>query len=206
MTVTASGSLLYTGALFILFITPGPVWVALLARSLSGGFAAAWPLAVGVALGDVLWPLAAILGVAWLVSAFTGIMLVMKWIAVAVFIVMGIGLIRSGGHTLRADSRLTRPGRWAGFVAGVAVILGNPKAVLFYIGVLPGFFDLTQVTVPDIVAICALSVAVPLIGNLVLAGFIGRIRGVLKSPETLRRINIIAGWLLVAVGCVIALS
>ena len=139
MTVTASGLVLYAGALLILFVTPGPVWVALLARSLSGGFAAAWPLAVGVALGDIFWPLVAILGVTWLVSAFAEVMLVMKWIAVAVFIFMGIGLIRSGGHALRADSRLTRPGRWAGFVAGVAVILGNPKAVLFYMGVLPGF-------------------------------------------------------------------
>ncbi|WP_322893010.1 MULTISPECIES: LysE family translocator [unclassified Yoonia] len=206
MTVTASALLLYVGALFILFITPGPVWVALLARSLSGGFTAAWPLAVGVALGDIFWPLVAILGVTWLVSAFAGIMLVMKWIAVAVFIVMGIGLIRSAGHSLRADSRLTKPGHWAGFVAGVAVILGNPKAVLFYMGVLPGFFDLTQVTVPDIIVICTLSFMVPLIGNLVLAGFIGRMRGVLKSPETLRRINIVAGCLLVAVGWVIALS
>ncbi len=206
MTVTASGLVLYAGALLILFVTPGPVWVALLARSLSGGFQAAWPLAVGVALGDIFWPLVAILGVTWLVSAFAEVMLVMKWIAVAVFIVMGIGLIRSGGHTLSADSRLTRPGRWAGFVAGIAVILGNPKAVLFYMGVLPGFFDLTQVTLADIVAICTLSFVIPLVGNLLLAGFIGRMRGALKSPETLRRINIVAGWLLIGVGGVIAVS
>ncbi|WP_322891219.1 MULTISPECIES: LysE family translocator [unclassified Yoonia] len=206
MTVTASGLVLYAGALLILFVTPGPVWVALLARSLSGGFPAAWPLAVGVALGDIFWPLVAILGVTWLVSAFAEVMLVMKWIAVAVFIVMGVGLIRSGGHTLRADSRLTRPGRWAGFVAGVAVILGNPKAVLFYMGVLPGFFDLTRVTVADIVAICTLSFVIPLVGNLLLAGFIGRMRGALKSPETLRRINLVAGWLLIAVGIVIAVT
>lgn len=206
MTVTASGLVLYAGALLILFVTPGPVWVALLARSLSGGFPAAWPLAVGVALGDIFWPLVAILGVTWLVSAFAEVMLVMKWIAVAVFIVMGVGLIRSGGHTLRADSRLTRPGRWAGFVAGVAVILGNPKAVLFYMGVLPGFFDLTRVTLADIVAICTLSFVIPLVGNLLLAGFIGRMRGALKSPETLRRINLVAGWLLIAVGIVIAVT
>ncbi len=58
----------------ILFMTPGPVWVALLARSLSGGFQAAWPLALGVAIGDVIWPLVAMLGVAWLVSEFAGFM------------------------------------------------------------------------------------------------------------------------------------
>jgi len=46
MTITASDMLLYAGALFLLFMTPGPVWVALVARTLSGGFNAAWPLAL----------------------------------------------------------------------------------------------------------------------------------------------------------------
>lgn len=206
MTITPYELLLYAGALLILFMTPGPVWVALLARSLSGGFQAAWPLALGVAIGDIFWPLVAVLGVAWLVSVFSGFMLVLKWVAVVVFIVMGIGLIRHAGGALSANSRLTRPGMWAGFVAGLAVILGNPKAVLFYMGVLPGFFDLTTVTVPDMIAICTLSFMVPLVGNLALAGFVDRVRGLLKSPTALRRMNVTAGWLLIGVGLVIAVT
>jgi threonine/homoserine/homoserine lactone efflux protein len=51
MTLAFSDLALYAIAVFILFITPGPVWVALLARAVSGGFHAAWPLAVGVAIG-----------------------------------------------------------------------------------------------------------------------------------------------------------
>lgn len=206
MTITPYDLLLYAGALLILFMTPGPVWVALLARSLSGGFPAAWPLALGVAIGDIFWPLVAVLGVAWLVSVFSGFMIVLKYVAVAVFIVMGVGLIRHADHALGTNSRLTRPGMWAGFVAGLAVILGNPKAVLFYMGVLPGFFDLTRVTALDMVAICTLSFMVPLVGNLLLAASVDRVRGVLKSPDTVRRINTIAGWLLVGVGIVIAFT
>ena len=91
----------------------------------------------------------------------------------------------------------------AGFIAGVAVILGNPKAVLFYLGVLPGFFDLTRVTTLDIVAICALSVIVPLIGNLTMAIFVDRARRLLTSGPALKRTNIIAGVLLILVGLVI---
>ena len=53
MTLTASEIGLYAAALFLLFLTPGPVWVAMLARGLKGGFAGAWPLALGVAFGDV---------------------------------------------------------------------------------------------------------------------------------------------------------
>ena len=51
MTIGALDLLFYAGAILILFLTPGPVWVALTARAMSGGFASAAPLAVGVALG-----------------------------------------------------------------------------------------------------------------------------------------------------------
>ena len=53
---------LYAGALFILFITPGPVWLAVMARTLSGGAGAALPLALRVVAGGVLWALLAVLG------------------------------------------------------------------------------------------------------------------------------------------------
>jgi len=54
MTVTGHQLLLYALGMAGLWAVPGPVWVALTARALSGGMAAAWPLAVGVALGDLM--------------------------------------------------------------------------------------------------------------------------------------------------------
>ncbi|SFL33337.1 Threonine/homoserine/homoserine lactone efflux protein [Loktanella salsilacus] len=205
MTITAADMALYAAALFALFLTPGPVWVALIARTLSGGFHAAWPLALGVVVGDVLWPLLAILGVSWIVSVYGDFMVVLRWVACAIFILMGYLIIRNADRSIGSDSRLTRPGMWAGFMAGVAVILGNPKAILFYMGVLPGFFDLTKLIRPDIAAICFLSLIVPLIGNLILAYFFGRARALLRSPAAVRRTNQIAGGLLIAVGCIIPL-
>lgn len=206
MTITLTDMALYSGALLVLFLTPGPVWVALLARSLSGGFQAAWPLALGVSVGDVFWPLMAVVGVSWLASELDWVMAILRWVAVIVFVAMGVGLLRKGDQLLRADQRLARPGMWAGFVAGLAVILGNPKAILFYIGVLPGFFDLTQATALDMVVICILSFAIPLMGNLALGLGVGRVRSILKSPRSLRRMNLTSGWLLIAVGVVIALT
>jgi threonine/homoserine/homoserine lactone efflux protein len=204
MTITFEQLLLYCGALLILFLTPGPVWVAIIARGLSGGFAAAWPLAVGVAIGDLIWPLAAIFGLSWVLSVYAGVMDLLRWVAVVIFVVMGVLLIRHAGAPIGTDSRLTRPGRWAGFAAGVAAILGNPKAILFYMGVLPGFFDLRRITGPDIAAILAVSVAIPLLGNLVFALMVDRVRRVLSEPRALRRLNTGAGVLLIAVGLAIA--
>ena len=206
MTITASDAALYAAALFVLFLTPGPVWVALIARAMSGGFHAAWPLALGVVVGDVLWPLLAVLGVSWLVSNFADFMLILRWVACAMFLTMGFLLIKHRDRTIASDSRLTRPGMWAGFVAGLVVILGNPKAILFYMGVLPGFFDLTALTWADIALICFLSMIVPLIGNLILSVFIDRARRLLTSPTALRRTNVIAGVLLMVVGVIIPLT
>jgi threonine/homoserine/homoserine lactone efflux protein len=203
VTVNAFELALYAGALFILFLTPGPVWLALMARSVSGGFNAAWPLALGVACGDILWPLIAIAGMSWMVSEIAGIMTVLRWVASAMFIGMGVLLMRHAGDGLQENSALTRPGIWAGFLAGVAAILGNPKAILFYMGVLPGFFDLTAVTWGDAAAIAGLSFAVPLMGNLAFAGFIHRVRRIVSSPSALKRMNITAAALLILVGVVL---
>ncbi|WP_425050945.1 LysE family translocator [Psychromarinibacter sp. S121] len=203
MTITAVELGLYALGLAVLFLTPGPVWLAMTARALSGGFHAAWPLALGVVVGDVVWPLLAVLGVTWLVSVFSGFLVFLKWVATAFFLGMGFMILKNADKSISADSRLTRPGAWAGFVAGVAVILGNPKAILFYMGMLPGFFDLRTLTVADIVAICALSAAIPLLGNLVVAASVGQIRKLLASPEAVRRTNIIAGSLLILVGLII---
>jgi len=203
MTVTLHQLLLYAGGMALLWIIPGPVWVALTARALSGGFSSAWPLAIGVALGDLAWPLAAIFGLTWILSIYGGFLAALGWLAAAVFILMGILLIRKPAERPNTDSRMTKPGMWAGFTVGVAAVIGNPKAILFYMGVLPGFFDLSRVTTPDIVAILAVSGLVPAFGNLCLALFLDRARRLLASPRRLRRLNIISGILLVGVGLII---
>jgi threonine/homoserine/homoserine lactone efflux protein len=204
MTLNLNDLLLYCGALVILFLTPGPVWLALTARGLSGGFQSAWPLAVGVAIGDIVWPLIAVLGISWILSVFDTFMTVLRWIACGVFIVMGWALIRHAGQTISTNSRLTRPGMLAGFLAGIAAILGNPKAVLFYMGVLPGFFDLRTVTPIDIGFIVLVSVTIPLTGNLIIAGFVGQMRNLMSSPSVLKKFNIGSGVLLILVGLIIA--
>jgi threonine/homoserine/homoserine lactone efflux protein len=104
------------------------------------------------------------------------------------------------GNVLDSDRRLKRPGMWAGFVAGIVVILGNPKAILFYMGVLPGFFDLTEVTVIDVIGIVMVSIVTPLIGNLILASFVNKAQVFLQSPPAVLRINQVSGGLLIAVG------
>lgn len=203
MTVTFYDLLLYAGGMALLWIIPGPVWVALTARALSGGFASAWPLAVGVALGDAIWPLAAIFGLSWIIALYGGFLEVLRWVAAGIFVMMGALLMRRPAVAIAGDSNLTKPGTVAGFAVGVAAVIGNPKAILFYMGVLPGFFDLSRVTGLDIVAILTVSMLVPMLGNLGLALFLDRARNLLSSPAALRRLNVVSGILLVVVGFIL---
>jgi len=206
MSLSLAQIALYAGALFVLFLTPGPVWLATAARALAHGWKAAIPLVLGVAIGDAVWSIAAVLGLAWIVGTYAWVMDVLRWVAVAVFAGMGVLLIRNAHKDIAADSALNRPGVWAGFVAGIVAILANPKAVLFYMGMLPGFFDLTAVTAADVVVIALVSMGVPLLGNAGFAYLVDQARRRFSSPERLARINRIAGGLLIVVAVVIALS
>jgi len=206
MNVSLGDLALYAGALLILFLTPGPVWAALIARAMSGGFHAAWPLALGVVVGDVLWPILAIFGVTWIANVYADFLIVLRYAGALILAVMGLQLIRHSRAKIEKLGRLTAPGKWAGFTAGILVILGNPKAILFYMGILPGFFDIESLGGWDIVMIAALSMVVPLFGNVLMALFIDRAREMISSPAALARINRVSGVALILVGVVIAVG
>lgn len=206
MTITFTEALLYAGAMVILFLTPGPVWVALMARSLSHGMRGALPLALGVVIGDFTWPFIALLSIQELSGLYAEMLVWLRYSAAGIFWLMGDHLIRTASRPISTQNKLTRPGFVAGFLAGLLVIIGNPKAILFYMGVLPGFFDLSSITLPDIIVIALISSLLPFTGNLLLAAWLGRIRNVLSSPKALTRLNHASGVLLIIVGVVILLT
>ncbi len=205
LTVSASQIAAYSAALAALVVTPGPVIAALIARAATGGVAAAVPLAAGVAVGDFLWPLLAMLGLGVLAGVWAGLMTALRLVGAAIVIWMGIGLIR---HAEVAARRAAAGGiperRLAGFAAGVSIIAGNPKAILFYIGILPGFFDFARLTPADIALICLVSMAIPFAGNLGWAALFARARRWLADPLMMRRVHVGAGVALCLVGVGIA--
>lgn len=200
MTIQLSDAALYAGFMFILFMTPGPVWVAILTRTLAQGFHGAWPLALGVVVGDIIWPLVAILGMSWVVSTYGGAMVALRWMAMGLLLYWGVMMIISARAPLSENKKLTRPGVLSGFAAGFAVIMSNPKAILFYLGILPEFFDFAAITKIDMAVIVALSALVPFIGNLILSAMVLPVRKLLSSPTALYRMNITSGLLFILVG------
>ena len=94
----------------------------------------------------------------------------------------------------------------AGLIAGILVILGNPKAILFYIGILPGFFNVGGLQPIDVAVIGGLSALVPFLGNLVLALMFDHVSKMLNSPVLRLRVNRITGVVLICVGGLIFIS
>ena len=208
MTLTLAQLLPYAAALAVLAATPGPVVAALIARSATGGVRAAVPLAAGVAVGDIAWPLLAMLGIGVVSGVWADFLLVLRYAGAVILVLMGLQLVRRADAAALASTSgvLARESGWTAFSAGLMVIAGNPKAILFYMGVLPGFFDFRRLTPLDMALICAVSVAVPFLGNLAWAALFARARRWLADPVAMKWTHVAAGLALVAVGLAIALA
>ena len=206
MTITSGQITLYFGALIILFLTPGPVWVAIIARTVSGGSKSSISLALGVSLGDMLWPIIVFFGLGFLISLYSDILLVIRYLAAAILAIMGLQIILKRSYILTENDRLTKSGFFAGFSAGFIAITANPKASLFYLTLLPGFFDLSKINLFDLAVISVTSFSVPMIGNLFLIFFLERVRFFLSSAKAISTTNLLSGISLIIVGVVIAFN
>jgi threonine/homoserine/homoserine lactone efflux protein len=95
-------------------------------------------------------------------------------------------------------------GFWRTSLGGLALTLGNPKAILFYAAFLPTFIDVTRLDGGDI----ALAVAVvTLILFLVMLGYCSlaaRARRLFQSRRSMRWLNRGAGTLMIGAGAAVA--
>ncbi|MED5530848.1 MAG: LysE family translocator [Pseudomonadota bacterium] len=206
MTITNGQLVLYFGALIILFLTPGPVWIALIARTVSGGTKSAISLALGVSLGDFLWPIAVFFGLGFLVSLYSEILILFRYLAAIILTIMGIQTILNSRKKLYLNSQLTKSGFFAGFSAGFIAVTANPKASLFYLTLLPSFFNFDRINFFDIMIISIVSFSVPMIGNILMILFLSKVRSFLSSPNSVRITNVVSGVLLIGVGVIIGLT
>ena len=205
MTIDGNQIFLYFLALVILFLTPGPVWVALIARTVSGGAKSSISLALGVSLGDMLWPFVVYFSLSLLISLYSDILLIFRYVASFVLILMGLQIIYLRNKTVSEDHRLTKSGFIAGFYAGFIAVTANPKASVFYMTLLPGFFNFELIGIIDVCLISLLSFSIPMIGNILMILFVAKVRSLLSSPYAVRITNLISGILLVFVGISISI-
>ena len=200
----------YAFAMFILFLTPGPVWVVLLARIFSNGWSGGLPLACGVIIADFTWSFLAVISISSISEAIPSITKTLTWVAAGFFLYLAIKLWLKPSYDLnniklsKVSSKLKFNSIYLeSFVTGLLVNFSNPKAILFYISIMPGFFVLNQLTNTDAVIIASISALVPFIGNIILIALVSPVRQLMQSPSAQKKLNQISSILLLIVAVMI---
>jgi threonine/homoserine/homoserine lactone efflux protein len=137
--------LIFAGALFVAAGSPGPSIAALVARVISKGFRDVLPFLAAMWIGEAIWLSLAVFGLAFVAQTFHLAFVIVKYLGVAYLVYLAWKMwtapvdVRDGSMP-REDS----PAKL--FLAGMAVTLGNPKIMMFYLALLPTIIDLASVT------------------------------------------------------------
>ncbi|GAB3450801.1 LysE family translocator [Insolitispirillum peregrinum] len=183
MTFTTLLSLAVAMALF--GASPGPGIFAVVSRALSTGFGSAMLLTVGLVAGDLLWLTLAASGLGMVAEMMGDFFIVLKIGGGLYLAWMGVKAWRAPAVGLSDDevSALQRPSALGTLASGLAVTLSNPKAILFYMAILPTLLDLDTITPTGLVLAGAVVAVVLTLVCAAYAFLASRARRVLQSPQ-----------------------
>jgi threonine/homoserine/homoserine lactone efflux protein len=144
--VTFTSLLIFAAALFVAAGSPGPSIAALVARVISKGFRDVFPFLLAMWIGEAIWLSFAVFGLAMVAQTFHAAFVAVKWAGVAYLAYLAWKMWTAPveaktGELPKEDSPLKL------FFAGMAVTLGNPKIMMFYLALLPTIIDIASVTV-----------------------------------------------------------
>lgn len=138
--------LIFAAALFIAAGSPGPSVAALVARVIAKGHRDVLPFLAAMWIGEAIWLSMAVFGLAFVAQTFHFAFMVLKWAGVAYLAYLAwkmwtAPVIVEEGAMPNETSPLKM------FMTGMAVTLGNPKIMMFYMALLPTIIDLASVTI-----------------------------------------------------------
>jgi len=192
-------TLTFSGVIFIFMASPGPGTFAVIARALGSGFNHAFSMSMGMVLGDFVFLLMAIFGLSAIAHMMGDIFIIVKYIGGFYLIYLGIKIFHSKSSkdsikSSKSDS-LTKD-----FMSGFLICISNPKVILFYLGFLPTFINLSTIKSGDIILISSLIVVIL---TVILGGysyFASKAREAIKKPKTQIIMNRFAGSVMIAAG------
>ncbi len=180
--------LVFAGALLVNAGSPGPSIAALVSRVLTRGFRDVLPFLAAMWLGEVLWLTLAVAGLAAIAESLHLLFAVIKWAGIAYLLYLAWKMWAAPAVADPAAPVAGRSPRGM-FLAGMAVTLGNPKIMVFYLALLPSLVDLGTITLLGWAQL-ALTLLVVLVGiDLSWALLAVKARVLLRSPRAVRLAN-----------------
>jgi threonine/homoserine/homoserine lactone efflux protein len=187
--------MLFVLALALAAGSPGPSIAALVARVIVKGWRDVMPFLAAMWLGELLWLTLAVAGLSALAEQFHLGFLVLKYLGVLYLLYLAWKMwVQPVGET---DNSLPRASSaWSMFGAGMALTLGNPKIMVFYLALLPSLIDLANVDVATWAVLCCVTVVTLAIVDLAWVGLAQRARAFLRTPRAMRVTNRVSAGML----------
>ena len=196
--------LAFTVAYSIAVFVPGPGVAAVVARALGGGFRAAFPMVLGILVGDLVYLVFAVFGLAAVAHYFSAVFIVVRFAGAAylLYIAWTFWTAKPGAEHLAPKAEQ----HWSGtFLAGVSLTLGNPKTIIFYLALLPTVVPLDQITPLAFAELTAIVIVVLMVIGCGYAFLASRAREFFRSPKALRRLNRGAAAIMAAAAATVAI-
>ena len=133
-------------AALVIILIPGPSVMFAVGRSLALGKGAGVLTVVGNSLGTLVWLLAVVLGLGAIVASSEILFYGIKYAGAAYLAYLGVQAFRHrNDHGFDVSAGSAPPqSRWKTLRQGFLVGLSNPKTMVFFTAVLPGFVDVKQ--------------------------------------------------------------
>ncbi|TCR68751.1 LysE family translocator [Bosea sp. BK604] len=198
-----TGLLVFAGVYFVAVASPGPGIAALVARALSSGLRRSLPFIAGIAAGDLVWFSASALGLSVLMEHFHGLFLAIKYAGCLYLLWLALKLWTAPAEPPR-ESPAARGEGLRLFLGGLALTLGNPKVMVFFLSILPLVVDLRNVTPLVFVEIITLTTIIICSTLLAYAYAADRARRLVASPRVMRIVNRVTGGVMAGAAAAIA--
>jgi len=127
-------------AIVVFQLIPGAGTITILNATARNGIGSGMKAVFGTLSGDLLYMLAAVLGLAAILSAYPGILAGAQWIGVAYLCWIGWRLLRASVIDQPTATASEQIG-WAFFRQALAVSLTNPKVIMFFMAFFPLFLS-----------------------------------------------------------------
>ena len=192
-------------AMLVVALVPGPAVFAVIARTFSSGFSRGLMMVIGITLGDFIFIVLALFGLSVISEMMGTAFLIIKYLSAAYLIWLGVKLIKSEvkAEDIKASQQSSL---LANLFTGLMINLGNPKAIVFYIGLFPAFIDVAQVGVIDVLTIMGVATVAFGSVNICYALLALRAKKMLKNPNAASIINKTAGTIMVSTGALVAVK
>jgi len=199
----SSLSLTTMAALFAVMATlalvPGVSVLTVSTRSATYGFMHGVFATLGIAVVDIIFILIAIFGLSVLAESMGSLFVVAKYLGGVYIFWLGVTLWRSKLTDMKINEN-KESSLLASFMAGFFITLGDQKAILFYFGFFPVFFDLTVLSYLDIVTVIIIMLVALAGTKLGYAYLADRSRYLFKNKRLRKIMNISAGSIMMGAG------